>query len=130
MVDAAESSWPDDQECFGFCQKEGAWQIRSSSRIAITRRQLPPDNVGRSQDHAIVPARIPAANLRHRLVYAVKSERVAQHNASVQVIADGENRCRLVWIVDVLPHAIAGYMAAQMDEAAKAMQRAFPGRSA
>jgi hypothetical protein len=29
---------------------------------------------------------------RQRLVYAVKSERVAQHSASVQVIADGENR--------------------------------------
>lgn len=65
---------------------------------------------------------------RQRLVYAVKSERVVQHSASVQVIADGEGRCRLIWIVDVLPHAIAGYMAAQMDEAAKAMQRAFPGR--
>jgi hypothetical protein len=63
---------------------------------------------------------------RQRLVYAVKSERVAQHSASVQVIADGESRCRLVWIVDVLPHAIAGYMSAQMDEATKAMQRAFP----
>jgi carbon monoxide dehydrogenase subunit G len=67
---------------------------------------------------------------RQRLVYAVKSERVAQHSASVQVIPDGEGRCRLVWIVDVLPHAIAGYMAAPMDEATKAMQRAFPGRSA
>lgn len=65
---------------------------------------------------------------RRRLVYAVKSERVAQHSASVQVIADGESRCRLVWVVDVLPHAIASYMSAQMDEAAKAMQRVFPGR--
>lgn len=67
---------------------------------------------------------------RQRLVYAVTSERVAQHSASVQVITDGEERCRVVWIVDVLPHAIAGYMSTQMDEAAKAMQRAFPGRSA
>ncbi|MGB3044982.1 MAG: SRPBCC family protein [Xanthobacteraceae bacterium] len=67
---------------------------------------------------------------RQRLVYVVKSERVAQHSASVQVIADGEERCRVVWIVDVLPHAIAGYMSTQMDEAAKAMRRAFPGRSA
>lgn len=65
---------------------------------------------------------------RQRLVYAVKSERVAQHSASVQVIADGEGHCRLMWIVDVLPNAIAGYMAAQMDEATKAMRRAFPGR--
>jgi len=53
---------------------------------------------------------------------------VAQHSASVQVIADGESRSRLVWIVDVLPHAIVAYIAAQMDEAAAAMQRAFPGR--
>ena len=65
---------------------------------------------------------------RQRLVYAVKSERVAQHSAAVQVIANGEGRCRLVWIVDVLPNAIASYMSMQMDEAAKAMQRAFPGR--
>lgn len=65
---------------------------------------------------------------RQRLVYAVKSERVAQHSAAVQVIADGEGRCRLIWIVDVLPSAVAGYMSTQMDEAAKAMQRAFSGR--
>ncbi|MBN8970932.1 MAG: SRPBCC family protein [Rhizobiales bacterium] len=69
-------------------------------------------------------------DVRQRLVYVVKSERVAQHSASVQVIADGEERCRVVWIVDVLPHAIAGYMSMQMDEAVKAMRRAFPGRSA
>ena len=62
---------------------------------------------------------------RQRLVYAVVSERVAQHSASVQVIADGERRCRLLWVVDVLPHEIAPYMDGQMDQAALAMQRAF-----
>src|SRR5277367_6692057 len=61
---------------------------------------------------------------RKRLVYAVISERVKQHSASVQVIADGEARCRLVWIVDVLPHEIAAYMNGQMDLAAAAMQKA------
>src|SRR6266852_3725325 len=35
---------------------------------------------------------------RRRLVYAVVSERVKQHSASVQVVADGEARSRLVWI--------------------------------
>jgi len=62
---------------------------------------------------------------RKRLVYAVISERMKQHSASVQVIADGEARCRLVWIVDVLPHEIAPYIDGQMDLAAAAMQRAF-----
>ena len=62
---------------------------------------------------------------RQRLVYAVVSERVKQHSASVQVFADGEARCHLVWIVDVLPHDIAPYIDAQMDQAAAAMQKAF-----
>jgi carbon monoxide dehydrogenase subunit G len=66
---------------------------------------------------------------RRRLVYAVISERVRQHSASVQIIPDGDARTRLVWIVDVLPHEIAPYIDAQMDQAALAMQKAL-GRSA
>jgi hypothetical protein len=60
-----------------------------------------------------------------RLVYAVVSERVKQHSASVQVMADTEARSRLVWIVDVLPHEMAPYMDAQMDQAALAMKQAL-----
>ena len=66
---------------------------------------------------------------RRRLVYAVISERVKQHSASVQVLPDGDTRTRLIWIVDVLPHEIAPYIGGQMDQAALAMQRAL-GRSA
>jgi hypothetical protein len=66
---------------------------------------------------------------RRRLVYAVVTERVKQHSASAQVIPDGDNRSRLVWIVDVLPHEIAPYMNAQMDLAAVAMQKKL-GRNA
>jgi len=62
---------------------------------------------------------------RRRLVYAVVSERVKQHSASVQVLADGDGSSRLTWIVDVLPHEIALYMDAQMDQAALAMQKAL-----
>jgi hypothetical protein len=65
---------------------------------------------------------------RRRLVYAVISERINQHSASVQVIADGDARSRLIWIVDVLPHEIAPYIDGQMDQAALAMQKAL-GRS-
>jgi hypothetical protein len=62
---------------------------------------------------------------RRRLVYAVISERVTQHSASAQVIADGEARCRFVWITDVLPHEIAPYVSAQMNAGAAAMQKAL-----
>jgi hypothetical protein len=66
---------------------------------------------------------------RRRLVYAVISERVKQHSASVQVLADGDTRSRLIWIADVLPNEIAPYIDDQMDQAALAMQKAL-GRSA
>ena len=62
---------------------------------------------------------------RRRLVYAVISERVKQHSASVQVLADGDTRSRLTWIVDVLPNEIASYIDGQMDQAALAMQKAL-----
>jgi hypothetical protein len=62
---------------------------------------------------------------RRRLVYAVISERVRQHSASAQVIAEGEARCRVVWITDVLPHEIAPYIDAQMDLGAATMQKAL-----
>src|SRR6201998_99736 len=62
---------------------------------------------------------------RRRLVYGVASERVKHYNASVQVIADGEARARLIWIVDLLPNEIAPYIAGQMDHAALAMQKAL-----
>jgi carbon monoxide dehydrogenase subunit G len=62
---------------------------------------------------------------RKRLVYAIVSERVKQHSASVQVLADGPTRSRVIWIADVLPHEIAPYMDAQMDLGALAMQKAL-----
>ena len=66
---------------------------------------------------------------RRRLVYAIVSERIKQHSASVQVTAEADGRSLLAWTVDVLPHEIAPYMNAQMDQAALAMQKKF-GRSA
>jgi hypothetical protein len=66
---------------------------------------------------------------RRRLVYAVISERLKQHSASVQVVADRDTRVRLIWIVDVLPNEIAPYIEGQMDQAALTVQKAL-GRDA
>jgi Polyketide cyclase / dehydrase and lipid transport len=62
---------------------------------------------------------------RRRLVYAVVSERVKQHSASIQIFADGDNRSRVVWIADVLPNEIGPYIDGQMDLGALAMQKQF-----
>ena len=65
---------------------------------------------------------------KRRLVYAIVSERVTQHNASLQVFAESDGRSRFVWIADVLPNEIAPYMDAQMDHGMRAMQKGSLGR--
>ena len=67
---------------------------------------------------------------RRRLVYAIANERVSHYSASVQVLADGDTRSRLIWIVDVLPNEIAPYIDAQMELGALAVQNTLKGSAA
>jgi hypothetical protein len=60
---------------------------------------------------------------RRRLVYAIANERVSHYSAAVQVVADGESRSRLIWIVDVLPNEMAPYIDGQMELGARAVQK-------
>ena len=63
---------------------------------------------------------------RRRLVYSVRSERLNHHNASFEVISDGEGS-RLVWIADVLPNDAAVNVGAMMDEGLVAAKKALEG---
>jgi len=62
---------------------------------------------------------------RRRLVYAVVSERVRQHSASMQIVDDGPERSKLIWTVDVLPNEIAPYIGSQMNASIIAMTKAL-----
>lgn len=59
---------------------------------------------------------------RRRLVYAIVSERIKQHSASVQIIDNGGGRSKFIWTVDVLPNETAPYISAQMDLGIVAMK--------
>jgi carbon monoxide dehydrogenase subunit G len=58
-----------------------------------------------------------------RLVYAEPTEPFITRNASFQVFAEDKDRCRVVWIIDVLPHKFADLMRTNMDEALAIMRR-------
>jgi carbon monoxide dehydrogenase subunit G len=51
-----------------------------------------------------------------RLVWAAVGGRLTHHNASMQVLAEGEGRSRIVWIADLLPHDLAGYVAGLIEQ--------------
>jgi carbon monoxide dehydrogenase subunit G len=62
-----------------------------------------------------------------RLVYAEPTEPFITRNASVQVFAEGENRCRVVWIIDALPNKFADLMRENMDKAGAIMKHVLEG---
>ncbi|MCP3461592.1 MULTISPECIES: SRPBCC family protein [unclassified Bradyrhizobium] len=92
------------------CQLDGDARIVTFSNGSVAREVL-----------------VDADDARQRLVYAINNERLKHYSASVQVIADGEAKCRLVWTIDMLPNELAPYVQGQTREAVHAMHRAFPG---
>ena len=63
---------------------------------------------------------------RRRLAYSARSERLAHHNASFQVLPE-HGGARLVWIADVLPAEAAVTVGAMMEEGITAAKRALDG---
>jgi carbon monoxide dehydrogenase subunit G len=51
-----------------------------------------------------------------RLVWSVVGGMMTHHNASAQVFADGRERCRFVWIADLLPDEVAPAIAQMIDQ--------------
>ena len=62
-----------------------------------------------------------------RLVWAAVGGRMTHHNASFQVFAEGGGASRAVWIADLLPHDLAGPIAAMIEEGCAAIKRTLEG---
>ena len=62
---------------------------------------------------------------QRRVVYAIVGDtlRPDHDNAAMQVLPDGEGRCRFVWIHDVLPDDLAAPLHAAMQEASVVIKR-------
>ncbi len=60
-----------------------------------------------------------------RLAYSVRSDNLTHHNASFEVLSAGDDRCRLVWIADLLPDEAATAIGAMMGQGVVAMKTAL-----
>ena len=58
-----------------------------------------------------------------RLSYTVVGGRASHHHASAQLFAQGEGRTRFVWITDVLPNELGGFIDAMMTQGMEVMKR-------
>jgi carbon monoxide dehydrogenase subunit G len=59
----------------------------------------------------------------HRHSWSARAESLTHHNASVQVYPEGKDRCRVVWIADVMPHAAAASMGDMIQQGLNAMKQ-------
>ena len=58
-----------------------------------------------------------------RIAYAVISDQLAHHSASIEIRASGDARTRFVWITDVLPDGAAASITPMMAMGAQATKR-------
>jgi len=62
-----------------------------------------------------------------RLVWAVVGGRLTHHNASMQIVAEGTGRTRVVWVADLLPNELAPVIAGMIDQGLAAMKATLEG---
>src|SRR5205085_11301520 len=63
-----------------------------------------------------------------RIAYAAVGGRATHHNASLQVVAEGDSRSRVIWITDFLPDEIGGGIRALVEQGSAAMKRALESK--
>jgi hypothetical protein len=63
-----------------------------------------------------------------RFVWAATGGRLSHYNASMQVLGDGEGRSRVVWIADLLPHELKGYVSGNIEKGLDLMKKTLERR--
>lgn len=65
-----------------------------------------------------------------RHAWSARGEPLTHHNASIQVFADGNERCRVVWIADLMPNEVADTVGEMISQGLAAMKRTLEQGSA
>ena len=65
-----------------------------------------------------------------RIVWTASGGRLTHHNASAQAFTEGAGRTRVVWIADLLPHAMAPAIAGMIEQGLAAMRATLEGAAA
>ena len=55
--------------------------------------------------------------------WSARSEPLTHHNASIQLFSEGDDKCRVVWIADLMPNEVAGPIGVMIQEGLKTMKQ-------
>jgi hypothetical protein len=62
-----------------------------------------------------------------RHAWSARNAPLTHHNASVQVFADGDDKCRVVWIADLMPNEVAETIAEMIQQGLSRMKQTLEG---
>ena len=60
---------------------------------------------------------------RCRHSWSARGEPLTHHNASIQVFSEGDDKCRVVWIADLMPNEVAGPIGEMIQEGLSTMKQ-------
>jgi carbon monoxide dehydrogenase subunit G len=92
------------------CQLEGDWRTVTFANGMVVRELI---------------VAIDDKTCRH--AWSARGAPLTHHNASVQVFADGNDRCRVVWIADLMPNEVAETIAEMIQQGLSRMKRTLEG---
>ena len=67
---------------------------------------------------------------RRRVAYTVLGDMFEHHSASMEIVADGPDRCRFLWTSDILPDERAQMVGPLMEQGAQALVRTLESQPA
>jgi len=73
------------------CKLEGDWRIVTFANGMVVRELI---------------VDVDDKSCRHS--WSARGEPLTHHNASIQVFSEGDDKCRVVWIADLMPNEVAG----------------------
>ena len=55
--------------------------------------------------------------------WSARGEPLTHHNASIQIFSDGRDKCRVVWIADLLPNEVAAAIGEMIEQGLNTMKQ-------
>jgi hypothetical protein len=62
-----------------------------------------------------------------RHAWSARGAPLTHHNAAVQVFADGDDKCRVIWIADLMPNEVAETIAEMIQQGLSRMKQTLEG---
>ena len=88
------------------CKLEGDWRIVTFANGMVVRELI---------------VSVDGETCRHS--WSARGGPLTHHNASIQVFSEGDNKCRVIWIADLMPNEVAEAIGEMIGQALKTMKQ-------